>query len=49
MNTAVEGKGPMLPMTEYLKTLESGSPAPRLVIWEIPERFLTLHYNEKQN
>jgi alginate O-acetyltransferase complex protein AlgJ len=44
VNAAQEGKGPMVPMREYLKSEAYKSAAPKLVIWEIPERFLTVRY-----
>lgn len=37
LNLAQEGAGPVVPMVEYLK---SGEPAPQLVIWEFPIRYL---------
>jgi alginate O-acetyltransferase complex protein AlgJ len=41
-NAAQEGKGPIVPMREYLKTFRD-NPV-KLVIWEIPERFLPVEY-----
>ncbi len=46
LNLALEGKGPITPMREFLKTL-SGNPV-KLVIWEIPERFLPVTYPEQK-
>lgn len=45
INAAQEGKGPMIPMREYLKGSAYKSAPPKLVIWEIPERFLTTSYS----
>ena len=44
INAAQEGKGPMVPMREYLKSATYRNAPPKLVIWEIPERFLTKDY-----
>ncbi|WP_424949840.1 alginate O-acetyltransferase AlgX-related protein [Deinococcus sp.] len=41
INAAQEGKGPMIPMREYLTSSTYKTSAPKLLIWEIPERFLT--------
>jgi alginate O-acetyltransferase complex protein AlgJ len=46
VNAAQEGKGPMLPMREYLKSKTFQNAPPKLVIWEIPERFLVTKYEE---
>ncbi len=42
LNAAQEGKGPIIPMREYMKTFKE-NPV-KLVIWEIPERFLPVAY-----
>jgi alginate O-acetyltransferase complex protein AlgJ len=44
LNAAQEGKGPIVPMREYLKSFKD-NPV-KLVIWEIPERFLPVEYPE---
>ena len=36
------GLGPFVPMQTYIDELRSGEPIPEVVIWEIPERYLTL-------
>ncbi len=41
LNLALEGKGPITPMREFLKALPKNL---KLVIWEIPERFLPVAY-----
>jgi alginate O-acetyltransferase complex protein AlgJ len=45
LNLALEGKGPITPMREFLKTLPENL---KLVIWEIPERFLPVAYPEQK-
>ncbi len=40
VNYAQEGKGPFVPMTDYLNSAEFTNAPPALVIWEIPVRFL---------
>jgi alginate O-acetyltransferase complex protein AlgJ len=45
LNAAQEGKGPIVPMREYMKTFKE-NPV-KLVIWEIPERFLPVAYPDK--
>ena len=44
INAAQEGKGPMVPMREYLKSATYRNAPPELVIWEIPERFIVKDY-----
>ena len=44
LNAAQEGKGPILPMREYLKSQDRQDNPPQVVIWEIPERFLRVAY-----
>ena len=46
INAAQEGKGPMVPMREYLKSATYKNAPPKLVIWEIPERFLVTSYQK---
>ncbi len=42
LNVAAEGEGPFEPMRAYLAGPTIDDVAPALVIWEIPERYLTL-------
>ncbi len=44
LNAAQEGKGPMVPMREYLTSQDRKDNPPQIVIWEIPERFLSVRY-----
>ncbi|WP_019011361.1 alginate O-acetyltransferase AlgX-related protein [Deinococcus aquatilis] len=46
LNVAQEGKGPIVPMREYLKSETRENNPPQVVIWEIPERFLRVNYRE---
>jgi alginate O-acetyltransferase complex protein AlgJ len=39
-NYAARGKGPFMPMLDYLLNNRDPAAAPRLVVWEIPERYL---------
>jgi alginate O-acetyltransferase complex protein AlgJ len=39
LNKAEEGKGFVIPMRNYLASLDSQALAPKLVIWEIPIRY----------
>lgn len=48
LNVADEGGGPMKPMAAYLANADFVNHAPKLVIWEIPERFLAKSYPEVQ-
>ncbi|MEL7344532.1 MAG: hypothetical protein AAFN59_06685 [Pseudomonadota bacterium] len=41
LNASVVGQGPFAPMDTFLTELEQLSSPPSLVLWEIPERFLT--------
>ena len=53
VNHAQEGKGPFVVMLDYLAELkaaeatpaEDAEPAPRVVIWEIPERYFPVTYD----
>lgn len=45
LNVAQEGKGPFLPMLEYLASDEFKSAPPTVVVWDIPERFLPVTYD----
>jgi len=40
VNYAAPARGPFAPMREYLASADFRAAAPRLVIWEIPERYL---------
>jgi alginate O-acetyltransferase complex protein AlgJ len=40
LKVAAEGRGPFVPMREYLDSPTIDNPKPRVVIWEIPERYL---------
>ena len=41
-NYAMEGKGPFEPMLDYLLNSRDLPAAPRLVVWELPERYLPM-------
>ena len=47
LNAAQEGKGPIVPMREYLKSQDRKDNPPQVVVWEIPERFLRVSYPEE--
>ncbi|MDX1694843.1 MAG: alginate O-acetyltransferase [Ketobacteraceae bacterium] len=40
MNVAVEGKGPLDPMLSYLQSEDFSEAPPKLIVWEIPVRYL---------
>ncbi|MFC4455920.1 alginate O-acetyltransferase [Deinococcus sonorensis] len=40
LNVSLEGKGPIVPMQQYLTSETFRTQPPQLLIWEIPERFL---------
>ena len=40
LNLAGEGRGPLPPLRDYLKSAELRDAPPALVVWEIPERYL---------
>ncbi len=44
VNTASEGKGPLDPMAKFLKDTDLSNSTLKLVIWEIPERFIPVAY-----
>ncbi len=44
LNVAQEGRGPFVPMLEYLANPAFTDSPPKLVIWEIPERFVPVDY-----
>ena len=43
MNYAKDGEGPFTPMLRYLESDDLRSAPPRLVVWEMPERYLLAH------
>lgn len=45
LNVAQEGRGPFETMKEYLEDESFQAHPPRLVIWEIPERYLSFTYD----
>lgn len=45
LNVSDEGKGPIKPMIEWLKEADLRNNPPKLVIWEIPERFMPIDNN----
>lgn len=45
LNAAQEGKGPVVPMREYLESQDRKDSPPQMVVWEIPERFLRVNYD----
>jgi alginate O-acetyltransferase complex protein AlgJ len=42
VNYAAKGQGPFVPMLDYLLNSSSLPRAPRLLVWEIPERYLPM-------
>jgi hypothetical protein len=44
-NLSLEGEGPMAPMLEFLNTENLDKDAIKLVIWEIPERYMLFDYS----
>lgn len=46
VNTASEGKGPLDPMAKFLKETDFTNTTLKLVIWEIPERFIPVEYKD---
>lgn len=42
LNFSDEGRGPFAPMDDFLATLHDLETPPKLVIWEIPERYLVI-------
>jgi alginate O-acetyltransferase complex protein AlgJ len=44
LNVANQGEGPVVPMQDYLAGNDLKDTPPELVIWEIPERFISKHY-----
>jgi alginate O-acetyltransferase complex protein AlgJ len=47
VNYAAPARGPFAPMREYLGSAELRAAPPRVVIWEIPERYLPMLDEEK--
>ena len=45
LNLAMEGKGPIEPMAAFLKNTDWSGELPKIVIWEIPERFIPTKYD----
>lgn len=45
LNAAQEGSGPLKPMADYLQDESFLEAPPRLVVWEIPERFVATEYD----
>jgi len=45
LNLAAEGKGPFQPMSDYLQSEAFKATPPKLVVWEIPERFVDDDYD----
>jgi len=43
MNYARDGEGPIAPMLRYLESDDLAASPPRLVVWEMPERYLLAH------
>ena len=48
LNLAQMGQGPFAPMKAFIAALEKTENKPKLVIWEIPERYLTIDPKEQQ-
>ncbi|VUD58787.1 putative alginate O-acetylase AlgJ [Thalassocella blandensis] len=46
VNFAEEGQGPVKPMVEYLSSDDFKNNPPKLVIWEFPERYFPVEYQE---
>ncbi|MFW5688807.1 MAG: alginate O-acetyltransferase AlgX-related protein [Spirochaetota bacterium] len=44
LNVAVSGEGPFVPMRDYLESETIRDTPPRVVVWEIPERYLPVSY-----
>ena len=44
LNAAQQGKGPIIPMREFLAGQDRQNNPPQVVVWEIPERFLRVAY-----
>ncbi|MCK5285082.1 MAG: hypothetical protein KAJ86_05800 [Alphaproteobacteria bacterium] len=46
LNLADEGKGPLDPMAAFLEDTDFNTTTIKLVIWEIPERFISVSYKD---
>lgn len=46
LNLADEGQGPLEPMAKFLKETDLEKSGIKLVIWEIPERFIPVSYDD---
>ena len=46
LNLADEGQGPLEPMAKFLKDTDFSRTNIKLVVWEIPERFITTSYGD---
>ncbi|MGO4853006.1 alginate O-acetyltransferase AlgX-related protein [Phaeovulum sp. W22_SRMD_FR3] len=47
VNYALEGQGPFEPMRRFLRQLDTAETVPNVVLWEIPERYLTVEAVQK--
>lgn len=47
LNASAVGRGPFLPMEEFLNEISQLSTLPTSVIWEIPERYISIRNHEK--
>ena len=45
LSVAAAGEGPFAPMAEYLESDTLSELPPQLVIWEIPERYVTSRWD----
>lgn len=43
LNASLEGQGPIAPMASYLRGDDFARSAPRIVVWEMPERYVPVH------
>ena len=46
VNMADEGKGPLEPMHDFLNETDFKNTDVKLVVWEIPERFIPVDYSD---
>lgn len=46
LNLADEGQGPLEPMAKFIKDTDFNTTPAKLVVWEIPERFVTVSYDD---
>jgi alginate O-acetyltransferase complex protein AlgJ len=47
LNVADEGRGPILPMVDFLASGDFRETPPAVVVWEIPERYLPVPYQAR--